>query len=241
MVSLLCLACYISILPVTFAIIIISIIAYKLVISKTMGRTDLPQIFATLGIGIVMQNLAYLFWSGNYRTVTTAYTYANITIGDLVINVSRLLVFITAMFITWALFIFLKYTTLGKAIRAVVQNETAASIIGINVPQIYLLTFAIGTGLAGVAGCGIMAIYAVYPMVGFDIILVAFVICVLGGIGSIPGAIVGSLIIAFTETLTGFFIAESMKQVVYFIIFVAILIIRPNGILGRKGEAFLHR
>ena len=79
---------YISILPVTFAIIIISIIAYKLVISKTMGRTDLPQIFATLGIGIVMQNLAYLFWSGNYRTVTTAYTYANITIGDLVINVS---------------------------------------------------------------------------------------------------------------------------------------------------------
>ena len=232
---------YFSLLPISFSIVIISIVVHKLVIEKTMGKSDLPQVFATLGVGIVIQNLAYIFWSGNYRTVTTVYTYTNLVLGGVVISVSRLLAFITAMVVTSILYIFLRYSTPGKAIRAVVQNETAASLMGINVPRIYLLTFAIGTGLAGVAGAGIMAIYAVYPMVGFDLILVAFIICVLGGIGSIPGAIFGSLLIAIIETLTGFFMAESMKQVVYFLIFITILIVRPSGILGKKGESFLHR
>ena len=232
---------YASLFLVTIFTVIISCIVYKTVINKTMGKSDLPQVFATLGVGIVMQNLAYIFWSGNYRTVRTGYADAALAFQGLLVSIPHFLVFITAILVSGAMYVFLKYTTPGKAIRAIAQNSRAAALMGVNVSRMYLITFAIGTGLAGVAGAGIMPIFAVYPMVGFDLILVAFIICVLGGIGSIPGAIIGSFIIALIETLSGFFIAESMKQVVYFLIFIIILIVKPSGILGQKGEAFLHR
>ena len=121
------------------------------------------------------------------------------------------------------------------AIAATVQDREAASLMGVNVDRIYNFSFSLGIALAGIAGALFSPIYPAYPTVGTDMILVAFVIVVLGGLGSIEGATLGGIVIGMVETWSGFYVSTSMKQVFYFIIFIAILIVRPTGFFGKKG------
>lgn len=130
---------------------------------------------------------------------------------------------------------YLKYTMNGKALRAMVQNRYAASLMGVNTRKLNMLAFGVGVGCAAVAGCILTPMYYTFPTVGVDLIIIAFVVVVLGGMGNITGALLGGFIIGATQTLTGFFISVEYKDVFALVLFILILIIRPQGLLGQAG------
>jgi branched-chain amino acid transport system permease protein len=132
------------------------------------------------------------------------------------------------------LFPFLRYTYLGKAIRATAQDRRAAMLMGIDIQKIYIFTFGIGIALVGIASSLLAPIYSIYPGIGAQFVLVAYVAVVLGGLGNIPGAILGSLIIGITETFSGFFISPGWRQAIYYAVFILVLIFRPQGLFGQK-------
>src|SRR5690606_34373241 len=130
------------------------------------------------------------------------------------------------------LFLFLKYTYLGKAMRAVAENRTVARLMGIRVERINALAFGLGSALAGLAGVLMMPFVSVYPTVGAIYTLMAFVVVVLGGLGSMEGTVVAGLVVGLIETLTGTFISPAVKEIAYFALFIVILLIRPQGFFG---------
>lgn len=211
-------------------------ISEKLIIKKTISAPHVVQVFATFGLAILLQNSALLIWQGNMRSVPSVYADTVLKIGKVSAPLTSVAVICVIFLITAALFVFLKYTYPGKAIRATAQNRTVAMLMGVNVNRVYCFTFAIGAMLTGVAGSLLILIYSVFPLVGLNFILPVFVIVVLGGLGSVPGAFIASFIVGLVETLSGYFISPSMKQAVIFVLFIVILVIRPSGLLGRKGE-----
>lgn len=227
---------YYSLIIVTGMMFLFGMLVERLVIKKTINAPHVVQVFATFGLALVLQNTALLIWKGNMRSVTSSYAKVILDIGPVSITLTRVVAMVVVCLITAIFFIFLKYTYPGKAIRATAQNRKVAMLMGININHVYLYTFAISAALTGIAGALLMPIYSVYPLVGLDFIFAVFVIVVLGGLGSVPGALVGSILIGLVETFSGYFISTSMKQAVYFLLFILILIIKPSGLFGRRGE-----
>lgn len=224
-----------SIVLVAPALYLFGVVTELLIIRPTLGAPHVVQVFATLGLSIVMQNLALFFWSANFRSVTTWYSTATFAVGPVLVSLPRLVAFGMGLAIAAALHVFLRTTRLGQAIQATAQNRYAAMLMGIDVGRIYRVTFALGAACVGVAGALLLPIFPVYPQIGVDLILVAFVIVVLGGLGSVPGAMLGGLIIGVIETLSGYWVETNLKQAVYFALFITILILRPAGLLGVRG------
>src|SRR4029453_401842 len=131
----------------------------------------------------------------------------------------------------------IRATYLGKAVRATVQDSEAAMLMGIPVPRIFLITFAGGSALVGLAACVMMPLFSVFPTVGLNFVLIAFVIVVLGGMGSIEGALIGGVCIGVVQSLSSYYVAPALGQMFFFILFLLVMIFRPAGLLGRKGEA----
>ena len=131
----------------------------------------------------------------------------------------------------------LQATYLGKAIRATVQDGEAAMLMGIPVPRIFLITFAGGSALVGLAACMMMPLFSVFPTVGLNFVLIAFVIVVLGGMGSIEGALLGGICIGVVQSISSYYVAPAYGQMFFFILFLLVMIFRPAGLLGRKGAA----
>jgi branched-chain amino acid transport system permease protein len=196
----------------------------------------LVQVFATLGLSIALQNLALVLWGGNYRSIRTPYSNAMVGLGPVHLPLTRLVVFVVAFALVLGLHLFLKRSFFGKAVRATAQNRRTAALMGIDVDRVYVLVFALGVSIASLAGVLLMPIYTVYPGGGFQFALIAFVVVVLGGLGSLPGAVLGGVLIGLVEVFSGYFIAPSMKQVVYFVVFIVVLVIRPAGLLGQRGS-----
>ena len=239
---------YLSILVVMPLLFIVGIVTYQVFIRKTIGAPVLTQIFVTLGLSIVIQNLVLLFWSADFRTVSLSYAstpivfgpYASLSIGEILVNPPRLIAFVLAISLSLAFYLFLKYSYTGKVIRATSQDRSAALLMGINIEKFYRLTFAIGILLVGIAGALMMPIYTVHPFVGFDFVLVMFVVVVIGGMGSIVGAMIGGIFIGIIEIFSSFLIGPDSKQAIYFLVFIAVLVIRPSGLFGLKGEEELE-
>lgn len=225
---------YVSIFIVTAVLFLIGVLTQATIVRPILRGSSSMQIFATVGLSIVLQNAALLVWKGDYRSVDTAYSRAVLSIGPLQVGVSRLTAFLVALAITVALFYFLKKTYMGKAIRCVAQNRTAALLMGINISRINMITFGIGTALVGVAGAVLMPIYPAFPTVGTYFVLIAFVVVVLGGMGNVTGAFLGGLIIGLVEAFSGFYV-PALKEAVYFVVFIAVLLIRPTGLFGVVG------
>ncbi len=224
-----------AIVIVAPALFVFGALTEVLVIRKTLGAPHVVQVFATLGLSIVMQNLALFFWSANFRSVATWYSTATFTIGGVIVSLPRLVAFVVGLAIAGGLHVFLRTTWIGAAIQATAQNRNAARLMGVDVDRIYLITWALGAACVGVAGPLLLPIFPVYPQIGVDLILVAFVIVVLGGLGSVPGAMLGGVVIGVIETLSGFVVETNLKQAVYFVLFILILVLRPAGLLGQRG------
>ena len=226
---------YVSLLIVTPAMFLVGLLAQWSVIQPILGAAPLMQIFATVGLSVAMQNAALLVWHADYRTVRTSYSTSVLEVGGLLVSTPRLAAFGVAVLMAVGFFLLFKYTYLGKALRAVAQDRRSAMLMGINVERIYLLSFGIGTACVGVAGAMLMPMYYTFPTVGTYFVLTAFVVVVLGGMGSMTGACVGGLIIGVIEAFSGFLIAPALKEAVYFVIFILMLLFRPWGLFGQRG------
>lgn len=223
---------YIALAVVTPLLFLVGLIVHRIVIQPILDAPPLMQIFATVGLSVALQNGALLLWKADYRTIQTTYSTAVVEVGGLFISLPRLVAFLIAMAMAASLFLFLTKTPLGKAIRATAQDRKAAMLMGVDVHRVYLLSFGIGTACVGVAGALLMPVYYTFPTVGTYFVLTAFVVVVLGGMGSMVGAFLGGLIIGLVEAFSGFLIAPALKEAVYFILFILVLLLKPSGLFG---------
>ncbi|HSR13320.1 MAG TPA: branched-chain amino acid ABC transporter permease, partial [Thermodesulfobacteriota bacterium] len=211
---------------------------YRFTIRPILKDPPLNQLLLTLGVSIFLQNLAMIFWKTDSRSVITSYSDMSLHLGMVHVGVTRLLTFGIAVALTIVLIVFLYKVRAGKAMRAVSENNTASWLIGINVQRTYLLAFGVATGLAGASGALVSTIMYTFPMVGFKIGLKAFCILVLGGLGNIPGALLGSLVLGLTESFVGTYVPEGSgwAEGISFILIMIVLIIKPTGLAGTRRE-----
>jgi branched-chain amino acid transport system permease protein len=224
---------YLSLFAVTPILFLLGLLTQKIIINPILDAPSTSQIFATLGLSILLQNLALFFWKADYRSVQMPHLISNLKYHGLIISFPRLMAFAIALVMVFALFLFLKKTYLGKALRATVENKRAAKLMGVNIQRFYYLALGIGTGCVGIAGAVFTPMYPVFPTSGSYFVLTAFVVVVLGGMGSMAGAFVGGLIIGVVESFSGFFLSSVLKEVVYFLVFIMILVLKPSGLLGK--------
>jgi len=198
------------------------------------------QVILTVGIGMVLANLATIIFTSDYRSTPVEYASKVWYLSDLwksspielSLSFTWTVSFCMALIITAALWFFLTKTDLGKSIRATAQDREAALLMGVNVGRMRVITFGLGSAIVGAAGCLFMPIYYLYPDLGGQFTLIAFVITILGGLGSTVGAIVGGLVLGVFESLTATYIGMGWAPVGRFVIFVAALIFIPGGILS---------
>ena len=208
----------------------------QLIIRPLRDAPAYMQVFATVGLSIVLLNLALFLFTGDYQSIHMAFAEKTFRLGSLSLSYSKLVIFFSSILVSIGLFLLLQYTNIGKQIRAIAQDRMAAKLMGINLNRIYMLTFGIGTALVAIAGGLILPVYYVFPSVGVYFVLTAFVVVVLGGMGNMVGALLGGFIIGIADSLSGYYIDPSLKEVVSFIIFLIVLLIRPSGLMGIVGS-----
>lgn len=225
---------YVAVLVVAPLVCLIGVAIQRLVIQPLHNEPNM-QIFATFGLLMLFQNVMLAVTGGEAYSIGGQVGTGVLTIGDMKISVARLVTLLTTTFITIGLHLFLRHTIAGKSIRAVTQDKRAARVMGINVERTFLITFGVGAALAGVAGAMLTPIYSITPAVGGNFILAAFAVVVLGGLGSVWGAYLGGLIVGVVEAFAGYYIDPALKNAIWFIIFLVVLIVRPAGLLGQVG------
>jgi branched-chain amino acid transport system permease protein len=227
---------YLALAVVAVLLFAIGALIHVGLLQRTVAGGHTRQIVLTLGIGISLQSLALMAFGGDYRSLTiTPFLGGTIGVAGISVGTTRLAAFVVALVATAGLLWILDHTLLGKAIRATALDSDAAKLMGIPVQRIYLVTMGIGAALAGVAGVMLMPLYSVYPTVGVQLLLMAFVVVVLGGLGNVAGALVAGLVIGVVEALSSHWIGAAVSQVVVFGLFLLILLIRPQGLL--RGDA----
>ena len=235
---------YVSLLIVFPLMFLLGVAVQKFLLSPVMeADTVLPQgqVLLTVGLGLVLSNLALLLFTANYRSVPVSYAsktiYWDLKLGGQTISLSFsfpfLLAFCIAGLLGASLFIFLAKTDTGRMIRATAQDKRAAALMGINTKRITYITFGLGAALVGAAGALLDPVYYLYPQIGGPFTSKAFVITILGGLGDIPGAVLGGLVLGLAESLGSVYISLGYKDAFGFIIFVLVLIFMPRGLLGR--------
>jgi len=224
---------YVSMLIILPLFFFVGVAVQKVTIQPILNAPPLNQIFMTVGLSMVLQNVALFIWTADYRTVKTAYSGLTLKTTGLLISFPRLVAFLLAMGLIAALLIFLRKTYTGKAIRALAQERKAAMLMGINVYRTYQIAFGIGIACVGAAGAMLIPVYFVFPSVGSLFVLIAFVVVILGGYNSLIGSLVGGLMIGVVESFSGFFISPHLKEAIYFVIFILILLFKPTGLFGR--------
>ena len=205
------------------------------VINRASHGKDENILLVTLGLSIMMENVALLVFKSDTRTIETAYTLSTVALGPAMIALPKLVAFAGALLVSGLLLWIMHATDLGRAIRAVAKEKHGAKLMGIDVDHVYALSFGIGLACLGAAACFLMPAFYVNPMVGNGFVLVAFTIVVLGGMGSFAGALLGGVLIGVVESLGGLYLGESLGQIGIFAIFIVVLLFRPQGLFGAKA------
>jgi branched-chain amino acid transport system permease protein len=222
-------------LPVVVALMFaLGYVLQRAVVNRASHGKDENILLVTLGVSIVLENLALLFFKSDTRTIDTAYTLTTVPIGPAMIALPKIVAFFGALATSALLLWIVSRTDLGRAIRAVAKEKQGARLMGIDVDHVYAMSFGIGLACLGAAACFLLPAYYVNPQVGSGFVLVAFTIVVLGGMGSFAGALVGGLLIGVVESLCGLFLGESLGQIGIFVIFIAVLLFRPQGLFGAR-------
>jgi len=229
---------YFAAIAVVPAMFLFGALVYRLVIGSALAKPHLVVVFATMGLSIFLQNVALMAMTADLRDVPPIFA-RSISIGGIYIKGELLLGFIVTLLCTGILQWVIKRTFLGKAIRATVQDGEAAKLMGIAVPRIFLITFAAGSALVGLAACVMLPLFSVFPTVGLNFVLIAFVIVVLGGMGSIEGALLGGFCVGVVQSVSSYYVAPAFGQLFFFLLFLLVMIFRPNGLFGQKGAATL--
>jgi branched-chain amino acid transport system permease protein len=226
---------YMSLPIVVVGAFVVGFVLYRGLIGRFSHGRDENILLITLGISIVADNGALLFFGGNNETVDVPYAGQIIELGVAFLPLAKVISFFAALVICLALGLFMAKTDTGKAIRAVAKERQGARLAGIDVEKIFAISYGIGIACLGAAACLLMPTFYVTPQSGYAFVLVAFTTVVLGGMGSFVGAAVGGFLIGITESLGGLFLGEQLGQIGISLIFILILLFRPTGLFGAKA------
>ena len=214
-------------------------VSYRIVMRPVIHASDQVQVFTTVGLSIALQNVALVLWTADARFVRTSYYAVTLRIGGAALNLAQIVAFAVAVVFTAALFAFMRWSYTGKVMRATAQDRQASALMGIDTDKIYALTWAVGITCVGAAGVLLSPIYPVYPTAGLQFVLIAFVAVVLGGLGDMAGALIASLIVAAVEVVGSYVLGTAWKEMLYLVLFIGILIVRPAGLFGQRGAEVL--
>ena len=207
----------------------------RFIIGPASHGDDRNMLLVTLGIAVVVENALLYLFRADTRTIDVPYAFQTIDAGWTFLAIPRVVGFFAAFAVALALWFLMTFTDIGRAIRAVAKEKLGAQLAGIDVGHVYAVTFGLGTACVAIAACLLIPTYYVNPHVGDAFVLVAFTIVVLGGMGSVPGALIGALLVGVVESLSGLFLGESLGQIGIFLIFIVVLLVRPSGLFGARA------
>lgn len=222
---------YLLVLIIAPAFPLVGFATERLVISPVREENPITQFIATLGVLIILQNGAQVAFSADSRVIS--HEFAIMSVGPVNFSTAKLIAFVLAIVLTLLVWLFLRYTETGRNMRATEQNREAARLAGIDVERMDMLAFGIGIALVAAAGAIIVPVFAVYPTVGTEFVLIAFAVVVLGGLGSVVGATLGGLLIGVVEQMTAVFLEPTLSSAVIFLVFILVLVLKPSGLMGR--------
>ena len=225
---------YLAVAIVVPVLFVFGMLVQRLIIEPLQSES-MMQMFATFALLTILQNVVLAITRGEGYSVPTKVGSLGLELGDIRVTATRLIILVAVTAIAVLLHFFLHRTLTGKSIRAVTQDRQAARLMGINVERTFMVTFGIGAALAGLAGTLMAPIYTLSPGIGGNFILAAFAVVVLGGLGSVAGAYFGGMIVGIVEAFAGYYIDPELKQAIWFLIFLAVLVVRPTGLFGQVG------
>ena len=206
----------------------------RLVIGPAAHGDDRNILLVTLGLAIVIENALLYVFRADTRTLDLPYGFDTIQLGPAFLAVPRVIAFAVVVAVALMLWLIMRFTDTGKAIRAVAREKLGAELAGIDVAHIYAVTFGLGTACLAVAACLLIPSYYVNPSAGNAFVLIAFTVVVLGGMGSVAGALIGGLFVGVVESLCGLWLGESLGQIGIFVTFILVLLLRPRGLFGAR-------
>ncbi len=228
---------YASIIVSMGIVAFIGVLLEKFAFRKVRGTEKLNEIFISLGLIYVFQNVAALLWVENYNIrIPSPLSSLSFSFGEVTLSYDRILAIVIVIVILVGLVLLTKKTKIGLAMRATSQKSDAAMLMGININRVYVFTFAVGAALAGAAGAIYGILFPFNPTIGALPTIKAFAIIILGGLGSIPGAVAGGLLYGIAENITGYLSNGTWQDAVAFALLIVVLVIRPTGLFGEKGE-----
>lgn len=224
----------IAMAPIAAAFFVVGFLLQRALINSFVGRPEHEQFILLVGLAIIITNGLLMIFGPDAQPTQLPYAFDSYLIGTMIIDKVRVYAAIAAVAVSAALFVFFRRTRTGTAIRACADNLTGAAVIGLNVKQLYALTFGLGLACVGAAGALMVTLADAAPSLGPAYTLLAFTIVIIGGLGSMSGALVGGVLIGVSEALAGFMFAPSMKSMFSFALLIAVLVLRPQGLMGKK-------
>jgi branched-chain amino acid transport system permease protein len=225
---------FLMLVPAAAALFALGYLLQVGIINPFINRPEHSQFMLLVAVATILVNLQLILFGPDARSVQTSYSFDSFLVGSLIVDASKAYAGATAVLIAGVLFAFFRFTVIGKAIRACADNYTGALVVGLDVKRLYALTFGLGAACVGAAGVMLSLVIDVTPALGPAYTLLAFVIVITGGLGSMPGALVGGVLIGLTEALAGLLYTPSAKSMFAFGILVLVLLFRPQGILGKR-------
>ena len=223
-------------LSMPFATVLLFVFGYliqKYVINRVIDQPHIMSYILTFGIHLIVANLALKLWTHDFRSITTSYSGANAAFWGLNVPYARLITFFLAGAVIAGLWFFLDRTETGRAIRATAMDKDVARLMGVDVREIYAVTFGIGAGITGLAGASISPFVIIFPEMGLNYTIVAFCVVVLGGMGYMPGALWGGAILGVAQSLAATYLSAGISVAITFLMLFVMLIVRPAGIAGK--------
>ena len=222
-----------ALLLVTAGLFLLGYALQRVLINRYIARPEHEQFLLLLAVATIITASLLMGFGPDARNVQLDYAYDSYQLGPLLLDKVRVLAAAGAVLGVAALWAFFKLTRTGKAIRACADNQTGAQVVGLDVKRLYAVTFGIGAACVGAAGCLMLLLIDVQPYIATDYTLLAFIIVILGGLGSMPGALLGGLLVGVSEALSGFVVDPSLKSAFSFALLILVLLVRPQGLLGR--------
>ncbi len=219
--------------PVTVLLFLLGYALQRVLINRYIARPDHEQFLLLLAIATIITASLLMGFGPDARNVQLDYAYDSYQIGGLLLDKVRVIAAAGAALGAAALWAFFRFTRTGKAIRACADNQIGAQVVGLDVKRLYAITFGLGAACVGAAGALMLLLVDVEPYIATDYTLLAFIIVILGGLGSMPGALLGGVLVGVSEALSGFVIEPSFKSAFSFALLILVLLVRPQGLLGR--------
>jgi branched-chain amino acid transport system permease protein len=214
-------------------------VSYHVIMRPVIHASHNVQVFTTVGLSIALQNIALVLWTADARYAQTRFSATAVKLGGAALNLAQIVAFVVAVALTAALFVFMRWSYTGKVMRATAQDRQASALMGIDTDRVYALTWAVGIACVGAAGVLLAPIYPVYPTAGLQFVLIAYVAVVLGGLGDMAGAVIAAFVVAAVEVVGSYVIGTAWKEVLYLLLFITILVVRPAGLFGQRGAETL--